>query len=217
MTYPCGVIRDLTPLFLDGVCCDESRAAVEQHLAECADCKAFFDSIKDGENRNLSDETSCERQKARSFAAIRKKILSGKIVAAAVSAAVLICAAILTPFLLNMNEKAVVYDESVLQVSMIDGSLVGRISGTVPSTVHIKRVETADGTYLFFSVYDRLWNELITDKKAFSERVLCPEDRGAETIDKVYYYTGDDTGLESLSEEEMQKVIDEAQLVWSKG
>ena len=215
MTYPCEMIRDLLPLYLDGVCSDESRTAVEQHLAECADCKVYFDSLKDGAD-SLPIETSHEQQKARSFMAVRKKIRAKQIIAAAISAAALIFAAVLTPFLLNMNKKAVIYDGNNMRVTMTDGSLVGRVSGTLPSTVHIKRVETADGSCLFFSIYDTLWNDLITTKKSFTEYVLCPEDRSAEQVVRVYYYTGDDTGLESMSEEELQKVIDRSNLLWSK-
>ena len=32
MKYPCDLIRDLLPLYQDGVCSEESRAAVEEHL-----------------------------------------------------------------------------------------------------------------------------------------------------------------------------------------
>ena len=39
MDFDCDLIRDLLPLYLDGVCSDASRRAVKAHLAGCADCR----------------------------------------------------------------------------------------------------------------------------------------------------------------------------------
>lgn len=39
---PCDIIRDLMPLVLDGVASEDSRAAVQQHIAECSPCAAAF-------------------------------------------------------------------------------------------------------------------------------------------------------------------------------
>ena len=46
MTYPCGIIRDLLPLYIDDVCNEESRWAVETHLAECEKCRNYYDAMK---------------------------------------------------------------------------------------------------------------------------------------------------------------------------
>ena len=34
------IVQDLLPLYHDGVCSDKSRAAVEEHLKTCEDCRA---------------------------------------------------------------------------------------------------------------------------------------------------------------------------------
>lgn len=41
MKYPCELIRDLIPLRADGVCSEISAVAVEEHLAECEECRRF--------------------------------------------------------------------------------------------------------------------------------------------------------------------------------
>ena len=33
MKYSCNMIQDLIPLYIDGVCSEESKEAVEQHLS----------------------------------------------------------------------------------------------------------------------------------------------------------------------------------------
>ncbi len=61
MTYPCGIIRDLLPLYIDDVCNEESKNAVELHLVECEKCRQYYESMKviDGfvekQNNELED------------------------------------------------------------------------------------------------------------------------------------------------------------------
>lgn len=43
----CGVVRDLLPLYRDGVCGEESRALVERHIAECAECADILEKMGD--------------------------------------------------------------------------------------------------------------------------------------------------------------------------
>ncbi len=40
MSISCEIIKDLLPLYHDGVCSKESRSAVEEHLSDCESCKA---------------------------------------------------------------------------------------------------------------------------------------------------------------------------------
>lgn len=39
MNYNCGIIDDLLPLYLDGACSEESKAAIEDHLLSCEMCR----------------------------------------------------------------------------------------------------------------------------------------------------------------------------------
>ena len=45
MNYPCGIIRDLLPLYHDDVCSAETRNAVEKHCAGCADCRKILNDL----------------------------------------------------------------------------------------------------------------------------------------------------------------------------
>lgn len=49
----CAVVQDLLPLYVDGVCSDESKRLVEAHLAECADCRALCTALKESEAEAL--------------------------------------------------------------------------------------------------------------------------------------------------------------------
>lgn len=49
MTYPCGIIRDLLPLYIDDVCNEESKQAVHNHLSECEKCRSCYEAMKSTE------------------------------------------------------------------------------------------------------------------------------------------------------------------------
>ena len=38
MKLPCTVIEDMLPLYIDGICADETEALVEEHLQQCPKC-----------------------------------------------------------------------------------------------------------------------------------------------------------------------------------
>lgn len=43
---PCGVIRDLLPLYTEDLCSEESKALVESHIINCPDCRRLKESMK---------------------------------------------------------------------------------------------------------------------------------------------------------------------------
>jgi predicted anti-sigma-YlaC factor YlaD len=47
MKMSCEIIKDLLPLYHDGVCSNDSKAAVEEHLASCDGCKAELQAMDD--------------------------------------------------------------------------------------------------------------------------------------------------------------------------
>ena len=47
MKIACEIIKDLLPLYQDGVCSKKSKAVVEEHLAECDNCKAELDAMNE--------------------------------------------------------------------------------------------------------------------------------------------------------------------------
>lgn len=45
MNYPCGMIQDLLPLYVDGVAAEASKAAVEEHLPTCGACQEYYEAL----------------------------------------------------------------------------------------------------------------------------------------------------------------------------
>lgn len=47
MKYPCDIIKDLLPLYIDDVLSEASRRAVSEHLTECDSCQKYHAAITD--------------------------------------------------------------------------------------------------------------------------------------------------------------------------
>lgn len=220
MSYPCEMIQDLLPLYLDGVCSEESKKAIELHLAECSGCKAFYTIMEEtGITQVQAHNPDRERQKAASFQAVKRKILRKQILAAVAAVLVLVAMAFASMGILKNTIKIVAYDNNI-SVSMVDGDLVGRLQGSRENYVKIKRitgmVNGQEKNFLFFYVSDTAWDAITTNSEVFSEYTLCPADKGADQIDAVYYFTGDYTDIENMTGEELQELIDTSKLLWNK-
>ena len=59
----CNIIRDLLPLYVDGVVSDDTSELVESHLAECEGCRKEVERIK--EHLSLPDSRQAEEAEAR--------------------------------------------------------------------------------------------------------------------------------------------------------
>lgn len=63
----CGIVKDLLPLYCDGVCSEESRAAVEEHMESCPNCREECGQMK-GELLPLPAEQEKNRQEGAAVA-----------------------------------------------------------------------------------------------------------------------------------------------------
>lgn len=216
MKYSCKVIEDLLPLYHDGVCNEESKLIIEEHFSECTDCRCYYDNLV--ESDNVEDDffnTTEELRKASFLKNMRHKFVKKQIIAGLITAFILIAICISIVMVLKNTETIVPYQNNI-SVYMMNNDLVGRLQGSSLCQMSVKRVESGEENYLFFCVYRTKWDELMTDDKIFSEFVLCPEDKGVQSINKVYYFTGDGTGLESMNAEQLAGVIEDSILLWSK-
>ncbi len=66
---PCQIITDLLPLYIDGLCTDESKKAVEAHLETCPDCSqrlAYMSSeLSSGSSLQASSPAAADQARER--------------------------------------------------------------------------------------------------------------------------------------------------------
>ena len=91
MSYTCELVRDLLPLYLDGVCSEESRRIVEEHLRECSGCRETFEMMRNDELEHAVREEKNEviRRQAGYFK--RKSAVAGTVIAGIFMIPVLVC------------------------------------------------------------------------------------------------------------------------------
>ncbi len=82
MNISCEIIKDLLPLYHDGVCSNDSRTMVEEHLAYCDNCKAELQAmdeelpIKNAE-QNLNEAEAVKKLSRRWKKGMNKSLLKG--------------------------------------------------------------------------------------------------------------------------------------------
>ena len=119
MKYQCEMIRDLLPLYHDGVCSESSRQAVEAHLAECSECCGYLEMERSGdalENMFTFERDAVLTSQARFFR--RKSAVAGTIIAGIFMLPVLIC------LIVNLAQGGLTWFLIVLAAMLIPFSLV---------------------------------------------------------------------------------------------
>ena len=90
---PCSIIKDLLPSYCDNLCSTDTRAAVEMHTSECAECKHELVEMQAGIRvEKLNDNSGEITISGIAKAWIRSKrraLIKGIIITAAVCAALL--------------------------------------------------------------------------------------------------------------------------------
>ncbi|HPF88095.1 MAG TPA: zf-HC2 domain-containing protein [Candidatus Limiplasma sp.] len=46
MNNDCNIVRDLMPLYIDGVASEESKQYIEAHIKQCAQCKTYLEGMR---------------------------------------------------------------------------------------------------------------------------------------------------------------------------
>lgn len=70
MKYNCDIVRDLLPLYQDGIASDASKLMVKEHLEECRDCTDFFQEIQ----KELSVNQKDKYEEKKAYISLAKRI-----------------------------------------------------------------------------------------------------------------------------------------------
>lgn len=70
MKIDCGIVQDLIPSYVDGLCSESSKQCVEEHIKDCEECRAFLTECRTVE---LSGKT-LEEQQLDGLRKVKKKL-----------------------------------------------------------------------------------------------------------------------------------------------
>ena len=136
MTYPCGIIRDLLPLYIDDVCNEESKQTVENHLSECEKCRNYYNSMKSTEGFVAKENDNSEDMKmANNLKNVKSKINKKirNIVLGAVAAMVFVIVGV--TLLFNVALKEVSPDDVIVSANVYSfEELIENPASNVPNS-----------------------------------------------------------------------------------
>lgn len=222
MKYNCEIIKDLLPLYCDGVCSDASKAAVEEHIEECGGCNEVY--------KNLTADSLCpvintddEENKVRFMKDIKNKLLIKKIIIAAISVTVSVGIVFGIYSLCVVPEWGIKYSEDAFTLAEYGNNMVaikynGRDYSGFEGIGNI--TVTVDGEEK--ECYCVRFLESFASKHITSGKNRRPLEEGGDygfskELDYVYYLEDGWTPDEVADIEVMRnKMLNEGVLIWSK-
>lgn len=195
MKYPCAIINDLLPLYADGVCSEESRQAVMEHLKDCACCRKEYEKMEQyaAQTRNHypSEVKSTAFIGTDSLVKVRRELLFKRILTAAVAALLVIGLVAGSGIYMKNHVHSVVYDADKQNIQVVqesDGDIIARLYGTEWESVYSRTIELEDGqNAVIFSMTSSTWNDLMIGDNTASEYLVAGNGKDIGQIEQVYF------------------------------
>ena len=217
----CEIIRDLLPLYCDGLCSEASRQEIEDHVAQCEGCRTFLAEMK-GEPpiSSVSPESETE---ARVLQGVKKKFSRGRRRAGLIAVTVMLVFSIVLVGAADVPQPVTYTDGLVTAEHAVDEVIDLYYHGGSYDSFHGFSREV-DGRNVVFLYFDRtlrsdvmpnreghlcIGNGLLTDFETATYQV----DR---QVDAVYYLVGDYLELPGLAQSEFEQAVAEAVLLWER-
>ena len=141
MTYPCGIIKDLLPLYIDDVCNEESKNAVLEHLSQCEKCRRYYEAMKSVEGFVEMRRDNSEDSKMASSLKNVKNTISKKIrtiLVCAVAAFLLVTAGFILLFnaaIKNVSPDDITVSAAVYSLAELVEEPVNRVPDSESATI----------------------------------------------------------------------------------
>lgn len=195
MKYPCAIINDLLPLYTDGVCSEESRQAVMEHLKDCACCRKEYEKMEQyaAQTRNHypSEVKSTAFIGTDSLVKVRRELLFKRILTAAVAALLVIGLVAGSGIYMKNHVHSVVYNADKQNIQVVqesDGDIIARLYGTEWESVYSRTIELEDGqNAVIFSMTSSTWNDLMIGDNTASEYLVAGNGKDIGQIEQVYF------------------------------
>lgn len=154
----CNVIRDLLPLYADKVCSEDSKEMVEEHLAECKECKQ---ELEDYCYNTGIDEVSTDVAMKNFKKKMGKKNFKKVVVSVIVSLAIILGGA----YMLFVPEFNVPYSEDLLTAKIpVDEGIDVWVNLPNYTNVYSKAVYNEnDEIDIYLTVTQNLWSMIMPD------------------------------------------------------
>lgn len=225
----CDIIKDLLPLYCDGVCSEETSRAVEEHLTTCPVCRALLDEMQREPVMPELIQTQA-KQEAKVLQGVKRKFsLRRRLSVLAVALVAMVALVVLTAS--SDIENPIPYQEGMVIAKLaVDEAIDIYFHGDHYASFWAFYREATEGNNIYFC-YTRtlksstmpltadhghicIGNTLMTDFTTASYQVPA-----TQNINAVYYLEAsqeDYLNLPAMSDAEFTQVVQDAILLWER-
>lgn len=159
------------PLYIDGVCSDESKELIEEHLKECEKCQSYLSSLKESSNiENEYYDKESEDRKKNFIVNMKKEINRKKIVSALITICALVLAGTGVYKYLESAKIPVYYSEKMIVLDSNDDLVLETHGAITNETYSIRFTLNENGKKyecVVFTQYTSRLLELTAPKKQY--------------------------------------------------
>lgn len=220
MKCNCEIIKDLLPLYCDGVCSDASKTAIEEHTTDCSEC---FEKLNRMKKDSLRITTDCDEEKANKkiIKKVKRKIILKRIIAVFISVAVTVAAGLFTAHKL-IDPKPVEYSEGITDVYVNeDGNPIVKIYvDGYDNCISRPAVITKNGeekNIICMFAFSTIWNKLQNEGNIYKEKfdITYNGVHERKECDAIYYYIWNNPMFEEIPD--FESVLQEkGHLIWER-
>lgn len=158
MINKCNIVRDLLPLYVEHMASEDTKAFVDEHLAECAACRAELKQMNKPTEWKANDNTVPLKNLQKKLK--RQKVQTILFTAAFVGAFVLcVIAALTTP-------QYVPYTDNLMQINEHGGDVAITFSDQVTDYSCTHYVDADSGTEVYhIDAWKTTWDSLFSSRK----------------------------------------------------
>lgn len=195
MKMPCYLVRDLLPLYHDGVCGKETAADVREHLDGCESCRAALNAL-DGDT-GAEGQLRAERERASADALRkvrsdlrRKRLLPALLVGLA--AVALVIGLVLGFRNYARSVQLTIAPEDIAAVTLTEDNALhvtmqdGKSWTAFNASYRTLRVDGQEKEIVLFTMYVDLWSSLFQDGWTDGEEAMLFNDLLDETEEVCY-------------------------------
>lgn len=190
MRIKCSVMKDILPLYVEDIACEDTRIIVEDHIDECQECKNELEEMKVPKNIPIDINTN-------SFKTVKSKLLKDKLNIIIISVMLTVVVSLLAINYLT-NPVYMPYSKEAVSITTKDDGTVFADFGLDVANFDVEKYLSEDGSgYIYhITTWETIWSKW-TNNKNISTQVLNPK---GESVISIYYYQANKGGFSSKGE-----------------
>lgn len=208
----CDIIKDVLPLYLDGVVSNATKEMVEEHLSSCDSCRNEAEILK--QDIILPSTKNIQLSEARVFKKLKSHLRKKNTIILVIAIIATILIAIGFHSYAILAKTCIPYDNDIISIDEVDGKLYAtyqdkNLGGTVSLAPSKTTINGSEKSITVFYYYETPWSKYIQPilKKDDYKDTFCLGDK--DEIEQIYYGEFELEGLIDYA-----AIAENSELIW---